>query len=241
MLAFDRVTKRYPVSGGQHTVLDTVSFRLAPGAHFGVVGRNGAGKSTLIRLLSGAELPTSGTVERAMSVSWPLAFTGAFQGSLTGLDNLRFIARIYGAQAQAIQDYVEDFAELGRYFREPVKTYSSGMLARLAFGLSMAIEFDCFLIDEVIAVGDSRFQRKCRDELFGKRHDRAFVLVSHDPGVVREHCREAGVLEAGRLRCFDDVEAALRAYEEPAMATRLAATEVAAGRSAPHETAEAPT
>jgi capsular polysaccharide transport system ATP-binding protein len=218
MLAFDRVTKRYPVSGGLHTVLEEVSFRLAPGAHFGVLGRNGAGKSTLIRLLSGAELPTSGNVERGMSVSWPLAFTGAFQGSLTGLDNLRFIARIYGARPEAIQDYVEDFAELGRYFREPVKTYSSGMLARLAFGLSMAIEFDCFLIDEVIAVGDSRFQRKCRDELFGRRGDRAFVLVSHDPAVVREHCRQAGVLEAGRLRCFDDVEAALQAYENPTMA-----------------------
>ncbi|MFM7532738.1 MAG: ABC transporter ATP-binding protein [Rubrivivax sp.] len=219
MLAFDNVTKRYPVSGGQHTVLDGVSFELMPGSHFGVLGRNGAGKSTLIRLLSGAELPSSGTVRRGMSVSWPLAFTGAFQGSLTGLDNLHFVARIYGVRPEAIRDYVEDFAELGRYFHEPVKTYSSGMLARLAFGLSMAIEFDCFLIDEVIAVGDSRFQRKCREELFGRRGDRAFVLVSHDPSMVREHCRQAGVLEAGRLRCFDDVEAALQAYESPATAS----------------------
>jgi capsular polysaccharide transport system ATP-binding protein len=226
MLAFDRVTKRYPVSGGYHTVLDAVSFELAPGSHFGVLGRNGSGKSTLIRLLSGAELPTSGTVRRGMSVSWPLAFTGAFQGSLTGLDNLHFVARIYGVRPEAIRDYVEDFAELGRYFREPVKTYSSGMLARLAFGLSMAIEFDCFLIDEVIAVGDSRFQRKCRDELFGRRRDRAFVLVSHDPAVVREHCRQAGVLEAGRLRCFDDVEAALQAYEHPATASPPESAEI---------------
>jgi capsular polysaccharide transport system ATP-binding protein len=214
MLAFDRVTKRYPVAGGHHTVLEEVSFQIQPGEHFGVVGRHGSGKSTLIRLLSGAELPTRGSVQRGMSVSWPLAFTGAFQGSLTGLDNLHFIARVYGARPAAIREYVEDFAELGRYFREPVKTYSSGMLARLAFGLSMAIEFDCFLIDEVIAVGDSRFQRKCREELFTKRGDRALVLVSHDPGVVREHCRRAGVLDQGCLQCFEDVEDALRAYEQ---------------------------
>ena len=218
MLAFDSVTKRYRVSGGEHTVLAGVTFQLARGGHLGIIGRNGAGKSTLIRLLSGAELPTSGTIERGMTVSWPLAFTDAFQGSLTGLDNLRFIARIYGVPADSIRDYVEDFAELGRYFREPVKTYSSGMLARLAFGLSMAIEFDCFLIDEVIAVGDSRFQRKCQVELFDKRADRACVLVSHDPGVVREHCRQAAVLDAGLLRCFEDVQEALEAYERPAAA-----------------------
>jgi len=213
MLVVDRVTKRYVVTGGHHTVLEDVSFRIQPGEHFGVVGRNGSGKSTLIRLISGAELPTRGSVQRSMSVSWPLAFTGGFQGSLTGLDNLHFIARVYGVQPQAIRDYVEDFAELGRYFREPVKTYSTGMLARLAFGLSMAIEFDCFLIDEVIAVGDSRFQRKCREELFGKRSDRALMLVSHDAAVIREHCGRAGILDQGCLRCFDDVDEALRVYE----------------------------
>lgn len=216
MLAFEGVTKRYRVSGGEHTVLDGISFELHPGEHLGIIGRNGAGKSTLIRLLSGAELPTSGLIRRGMSVSWPLAFTDAFQGSLTGLDNLRFIARVYGVQAEAIREFVEDFAELGRYFREPVKTYSSGMLARLAFGLSMAIEFDCFLIDEVIAVGDSRFQRKCQEELFGKRADRAYVLVSHDAAVVREHCAKAAVLERGRLRVHGRVDDALQAYEAQA-------------------------
>jgi capsular polysaccharide transport system ATP-binding protein len=218
MLAFEGVTKRYRVAGGEHTVLDDISFEMQRGEHLGIIGRNGAGKSTLIRLLSGAELPTSGAIHRGMSVSWPLAFTDAFQGSLTGLDNLRFIARVYGVQAETIREFVEDFAELGRYFREPVKTYSSGMLARLAFGLSMAIEFDCFLIDEVIAVGDSRFQRRCQEELFGKRADRAYVLVSHDSGVVREHCSKACVLESGRLAHFADTEAALRAYEPPAPA-----------------------
>jgi capsular polysaccharide transport system ATP-binding protein len=212
MVRLDQISKRYPVSGGMHTVLDNISFSLSRGQRFGIVGRNGSGKSTLIRLLSGSELPTSGTVERRMSVSWPLAFTGAFQGSLTGLDNLRFLARVYGVEAEQIRGFVEDFAELGKYFREPVKTYSSGMQARLAFGLSLAIEFDCFLIDEVIAVGDARFQQKCRDELFERRRDRAFVIVSHDPALISTYCDQAAVLHGGRLEMFADVEQALTYY-----------------------------
>ena len=217
MLRFEQISKRYPVSGGSHKVLDQVSFAVSRGERLGIVGRNGAGKSTLIRLLSGAELPTSGRVERRMSVSWPLAFTGAFQGSLTGLDNLRFIARVYGADARKIRAFVEDFAELGKYFREPVKTYSSGMQARLAFGLSLAIEFDCFLIDEVIAVGDADFQAKCRVELFEKRRDRAFVIVSHDAALIRDHCDRAGVLRDGQLRMFPDVARALECYADPTL------------------------
>jgi capsular polysaccharide transport system ATP-binding protein len=219
MIAFDSITKRYPVSGGMHTVLDKVSFSLARGERFGIIGRNGSGKSTLIRLLAGSELPTSGRVERQMSVSWPLAFTGAFQGSLTGLDNLRFIARVYGVQAHRIQAFVEDFAELGKYFREPVKTYSNGMQARLAFGLSLAIEFDCFLIDEVIAVGDDRFQQKCRHELFEERRDRAFVIVSHDAALIDAYCDRAAVLHAGNLEQFPDVAQALAYYHADAETT----------------------
>ena len=134
----------------------------------GFLGRNGAGKSTLIRLIGGVEAPTSGEVVRTSSVSWPIAFGGAFQSSLSGMDNLRFIARIYNADVDYVSDYVRDFAELGEYIYEPIKKYSAGMRARLAFALSMAIEFDCFLIDEVIAVGDSRFQEKCKTELLGK-------------------------------------------------------------------------
>jgi capsular polysaccharide transport system ATP-binding protein len=216
MLRFDNITKRYAMTHGWHTVLDQVSFSLSRGQRFGIIGRNGAGKSTLIRLLSGSELPTSGRVQRGMSVSWPLAFTGAFQGSLTGLDNLRFISRVYGVDGERIRAYVEDFSELGKYFREPVKNYSSGMQARLAFGLSLAIEFDCFLIDEVIAVGDERFQQKCHDELFEKRRDRAFVIVSHDPGLIRTYCDRAAVLEGGQLTMFSDVVQALDCYRNPA-------------------------
>jgi capsular polysaccharide transport system ATP-binding protein len=157
--------------------------------------------------VSGAELPTSGVVERGMSVSWPLAFGGAFQGSLTGLDNLRFICRIYGVDPADKVDFVQEFSELGIYLEEPVKSYSSGMRARLAFAISMVIDFECFLIDEIVAVGDARFHQKCNHELFVNRADRAMIIVSHNADYIREHCSRAAVLSSGELhhtRCLDD-------------------------------------
>lgn len=213
MILVDRVSKTYPTRQGSHTVLRDISLEIAPGAKIGILGRNGAGKSTLIRLISGAELPTSGSIDRRMSVSWPLAFGGAFQGSLTGLDNLKFICRVYDVPLGNRISFVQDFSELGRFLREPVKSYSAGMRARLAFAISMAVEFDCFLIDEVIAVGDSRFHEKCRVELFEKRSDRAMVFVSHHPEFIRSHCREAAVLVDGRLRRFDNLTNAFAHYE----------------------------
>ncbi len=194
--------------------LRDIDFTVQPGEVVGVIGRNGAGKSTLIRLVSGAELPTSGVIERRMSVSWPLAFGGAFQGSLTGYDNLRFICRIYGVDAEDKVAFVEEFSELGIYLREPVKSYSSGMRARLAFAISMVIEFDCFLIDEIIAVGDARFHEKCRRELFERRGDRAMIIVSHDPGYIREHCTRAAVLAAGELHHRGTLDDAFAFYHE---------------------------
>ena len=168
----------------------------------------------MIRLLSGAEQPTSGRVERLMSVSWPLAFGGAFQSALTGLDNLRFICRIYGMPWRDKIDYVQDFSELGRYLYEPLRIYSSGMRARLAFALSMVIEFDCFLIDEVVAVGDARFHEKCHVELFEKRADRSLIIVSHDANYVREHCSKLCVLSEGNLSVFTDADEAFAFYHE---------------------------
>jgi capsular polysaccharide transport system ATP-binding protein len=214
MITLENITKMYDTRRGPRTVLDDVNFRIAKGEKIGIVGRNGSGKSTLIRIISGAELPTFGRINLGMSVSWPLAFGGGFQGSLTGLDNLRFICRVYGANYEKAVPFVEDFAELGHYLREPVKNYSSGMRARLAFALSMAVEFDCFLIDEIIAVGDSRFHGKCREELFEKRKDRAMILVSHDSGFIREYCDRAGALIDGKLHTFDQVEEGLAFYEE---------------------------
>jgi capsular polysaccharide transport system ATP-binding protein len=147
-----------------------------------------------------------------MRVSWPLALSGGFQGSLTGLDNMRFICRIYGESMEDKIPFVEDFSALGPYLREPVKTYSSGMRARLAFAISMIIDFDCYLIDEITAVGDDRFRRRCQAELFEKRGDRAMVLVSHIPDFIRTHCDRAGVMRGGKLHAFDRVDDALAFY-----------------------------
>ncbi|PAT36629.1 ABC transporter ATP-binding protein [Vandammella animalimorsus] len=209
-----QVSKHYHTRQGIHRVLDGVDASIARGEKVGVLGRNGAGKSTLIRILGGVERPNSGHIERGMNISWPLAFGGAFQGSLTGLDNLRFICRVYGVPHQDKVAYVDDFAELGKYLREPVKTYSAGMRARLAFAISMAVEFDCFLIDEVITVGDARFHDKCRRELFEKRADRSFVIVSHEVHKIREHCDRAFVLKDRRLQAFSDTGEAIAFYQE---------------------------
>jgi capsular polysaccharide transport system ATP-binding protein len=212
VIIVDRVTKVYASRQGPRTVLDNVMLTIRKGEHVGIIGRNGSGKSTLIRLISGVEMPTSGRVTRDISVSWPLAFGGAFQSHLTGVDNLRFVCRIYGIDYRRACSYVEDFSELGSYLREPVRLYSSGMRARLAFALSLAIDFDCFLIDEVIAVGDSRFHERCRVELFEKRRDRALILVSHDPQTVSSHCNRAAVLVNGKLKPFRRVEDAQAFY-----------------------------
>lgn len=212
MIILNDIVKTYHTRSGSRNVLGGVNLRVAKGEKVGILGRNGAGKSTLIRLISGAELPTSGSIHRGISISWPLAFGGAFQGSLSGLDNVRFICRVYGAPIQPAIEFVEEFSELGIYLKEPVKTYSSGMRARLAFAISLGVEFDCFLIDEIVAVGDSRFHQKCHVELFEKRKDRAMIIVSHSPQYIREHCNRATVLDNGKLHDFDSVDEALHHY-----------------------------
>lgn len=208
MIRVARIHKDYPTRTGPKRVLRDVSFTLGMGERLGVLGRNGAGKSTLIRLVSGAERPTGGRIERAMSISWPLAFGGAFQSQLTGVDNVRFISRLYAQDAERNLAFVQDFAELGPYLREPVRSYSSGMRARLAFAISMIIEFDCFLIDEIASVGDARFHERCNYELFDKRGERAMIIISHDPGYLRDHCNRWAVIDDGRLTTFDDFDLA---------------------------------
>ncbi len=219
MIYIKDVVKKYHIRHGEVTVLNHINLTIKPKENVGILGCNGSGKSTLIRLISGAEQPSSGSIKRLMSVSWPLAFGGAFQGSLTGLDNLRFICRIYEVDIVSRIGFVQEFAELGAYFKEPVKTYSNGMRARLAFAISMAIEFDCFLIDEVIAVGDSRFHEKCQLELFEKRKDRAKIIVSHQPDFIKRHCDKAAVLEKGVLYSFDTVDDALIFYDKHSIST----------------------
>jgi capsular polysaccharide transport system ATP-binding protein len=212
MIELRDVMKSYPTRSGLVRVLDTVNMTINRGERLGVLGRNGAGKSTLVRLMSGAEQPSRGEIIRSMGVSWPLAFGGAFQSALTGIDNLRFICRIYDVDPSDKLGFVEDFSELGLYLREPVRTYSAGMRARLAFAISMVVEFDCFLIDEIVAVGDARFHQKCHVELFEKRADRAMIIVSHDAGYIREHCHRAAVLLDGHLHHFPTIDEAFDFY-----------------------------
>ncbi|NML13015.1 ABC transporter ATP-binding protein [Sphingobium sp. AR-3-1] len=193
-------------------VLDNVNFTVEPGDRIALLGRNGAGKSTLIKLIGGVEMPTSGKVIRNMTLSWPLGFAGGFQGSLTGYDNARFIARIYQRKYSDIRAFIEEFTELGNQLKMPVKTYSSGMRARLAFGLSLAIEFDCYLIDEVIMVGDQNFNRKCHHELLERRQSRSMILASHSTELIQQVCNRAILVHNGQATEYDDVNQAVHDY-----------------------------
>lgn len=212
MIVCQNVSKSYKHAGGRKQVLDKVNLVVKRGDRIALLGRNGAGKSTLIKLIGGVEMPTSGKIIRGMSLSWPLGFAGGFQGSLTGYDNVRFIARIYGRDYKDLKALVDDFTEIGQQMKMPVKTYSSGMRARLAFALSLAIEFDCYLIDEIILVGDQNFQRKCRYELFEKRKDRTMILASHSTDIVRQFCNRAFVIHQGQATAHDNVDHAVDIY-----------------------------
>lgn len=212
MLRCIDIVKDYHVDNGHRRILDGINLQVKKGEKLGILGRNGAGKSTLIKIIGGVELPTSGRIEHTMSISWPLAFGGAFQGSLSGLDNLRFICRIYNLDYTKTRKYVDDFAELGKQLMDPVKTYSSGMRARLAFALSVVIEFDCYLIDEVIMVGDARFYERCREELFVKRADRALIIVSHDMHFVKEICDRSVVIHDRKMVECSSVQEGIDLY-----------------------------
>ena len=201
-------------TGATHQVLSDVSFTVAPGEKLAVIGRNGAGKSTLVRLIAGMELPTSGTIERGMSISWPVGLNGALANGMTANDNIRMLCRLYARPFAETQAMVEDFAQLGKYLSEPVTTYSAGMRARLNFALSLAIDFDCYLVDEIIAVGDQRFQRRCHEELFEKRADRSLILASHIETHIREYCNRAVIVHRGRAKEFDDLDLAIEIYND---------------------------
>ncbi|MBB3872948.1 ABC transporter ATP-binding protein [Brevundimonas mediterranea] len=189
-----------------------LNFEISRSGRLAILGRNGQGKSTLIKMLGGILPPTEGRIDWLMKSSWPIGFGGGFQGSLSGLDNINFLSRLYGRDYQELRDRVDDFAELGVALKKPVKHYSSGMRARLAFGLSLAIEFDCYLIDELVAVGDARFQRKCEEELFQHRAGRAYLMASHDMSLISQHCDRALIIESGSAKIFDDIEEAIDIY-----------------------------
>ena len=206
------LVKQFPTEHGPKLVLDGINFQVGPGERMAILGRNGAGKSTLIKLLAGLQRPTSGHISCGLRMSWPLALGGGFEGEMTGYDNVRFIARLYRAPFAQVMEYVADFTELGRDLHEPMRLYSDGMRMRLAFALSLAIDFECLLIDEVILVGDKRFQEKCHTEIFHRRKHCAMILAAHALDIIEEYCDHALVLKDGRGRVFDDVKLATRIY-----------------------------
>ncbi len=212
MIELDRVSKAYRTDGQPKTVLDCVSVAFEPGHSYALLGVNGAGKSTTLRLVAGIELPNSGRVRRSARVSWPLGFASGFHPGMTGRENVHFVARCYGEDPLRISRFVEEFAELGDYMRNPVKTYSSGMMARLAFGLSMAIEFDVYLIDEITAVGDARFQARCAAAFDARRSAADLIVVSHAMETVAKYCSRGALIVEGQIVTFPDVDQAIGAY-----------------------------
>ena len=213
MIRFDDVLKTYRLDSGRHTVLDHVSATFPTGSRMGVLGSNGAGKSTLLRMIAGSELPDSGHISTTGRVSFPVGFTGTFHPRHSARENVRFLAFIYGMDAREVIRWIEDFAELGRYFDEPVATYSSGMFARIAFATSFAFDFDIYLVDEAIEVGDARFRAKCTAAFAGRMQSASLVLVSQNVHTIRQHCESGAVLHGGKLHVFATVDEALDVYE----------------------------
>ena len=214
MIRFENLTKSFQVRGQRKVVIDNLNATLPTGKSLALLGRNGAGKSTLMQIIAGTLPVDSGQVISDGSISWPVGFGGSFHRELTGAQNVRFIARIYGVDSEELEEFVRDFAQLGPHFFMPVRSYSSGMKSRLAFGTSMGIRFDTYLVDEVTAVGDAAFKRKSRAVFAERMRDSSAVLVNHDMGQLREFCDAGIVLEQGQIQYFDDLEEAIAVHEE---------------------------
>lgn len=212
MIRFENVTKSYRLRGGaRRRVLDDLSITL-PHRNIAVLGRNGAGKSTLLQLISGSIDPDRGRITRDVRISWPIGFRGSFHGMLTGVENIRFVARLYGADPDPVIAYVSDFAELGPFLHEPVRTYSSGMSARLAFGLSMALRFDTYLVDELLSVGDASFQKKSKATFAELLQKSRMIMVSHSMGALRDYCDCGLVVHDGKALFHEDLNEAIEEY-----------------------------
>ncbi|MEQ9662178.1 MAG: ABC transporter ATP-binding protein [Parasphingopyxis sp.] len=198
---------------GKKQVLHDVNATFERGHSYGILGLNGAGKSTLLRIICGAERPTHGRVWRDVTISWRLGITSSFNSTLTGMENLRFVCQIYDADYEEVADFVQDFADIGNAIHEPVRTYSSGMRGRLAFGLSMAIRFQVYVIDEGLSAGDWTFQEKAQQEFENRREESDILMVSHAAGAMKGICDRGGVVHKGRLSLFDSLEEASEYYE----------------------------
>lgn len=214
MIRFNDVTKTYGRGNRKKVILNGFSGEIHKGKNIGILGHNGAGKSTLMRMIAGTELPSSGTIVRDGLVSWPLGFSGGFHQSLSGRQNIDFISRIYGMDNQEVFDFVAAFADIGRSIDEPIRNLSSGMKARVAFGVSMAIDFDYYLIDEVIAVGDAAFKKRCKYVLEERNKKSTLILISHSNSILREFSQVGAVLDKGELSFFDTINDAIKVHTE---------------------------
>lgn len=214
MIRFEHLSKSFWIKGTRKTVINDLTLTLPTGKSLALLGRNGAGKSTLLQMIAGTLRPDSGRVVTDGSISWPVGFGGSFHGELTGAQNVRFIARIYGVDTEGLLAFVEDFAELGKSFHMPVRSYSSGMKSRLTFGASMGIRFDTYLVDEVTAVGDASFKRKSRAVFVDRMKHSSAIMVNHSMPQVREFCNAGLVLENGHLEYFEDLEEAIALHQE---------------------------
>ncbi|MZR12582.1 ATP-binding cassette domain-containing protein [Maritimibacter sp. DP07] len=213
MIEMLNVSKSYTLRGGRQQILNGATIKL-PWQNVGVLGRNGAGKSTILRLLAGIEEPDGGIIRRHKTLSWPLGFRGSFHRELSGMENVRFVARIYGQNTEEMVQKVQDFAELGKFFYEPFRTYSSGMGARLAFGVSMAVDFEVYLIDEIMAVGDARFRAKSKQAFHDRLPHSRLVMVSHSMSNLREYCQTGLVVHNGIMTYYEDLEEAIDRYNK---------------------------
>ena len=216
MIELRDVTKSYRTTKGRKFVFRNLSFMVPHGKNLAIIGRNGAGKSTLMRLLAGQDMPDSGKIIAPDSISWPVGLSGGFQGSLTARQNVKFVARVYGAESDRLReivDYVQNFADIGDYFDQPVNTHSSGMRARVAFGLSLAFDFDYYLVDEAMSTGDQKFKTRASEE-FRKRVGKAnIILVTHGMSQVKSLCDVVLVLDHGEIKKFDDVDEGIAYYK----------------------------
>ncbi len=216
MIELRELSKSFPTRQGRRYVFKDLSFTFPPGANIGLIGRNGAGKSTLLRLLGGIDQPDHGRVVTDARISWPVGLSGGFNVNLTARENVQFVCRVHGSFGSDLRQrvrFVQDFAEIGDYFDLPVKSFSSGMRSRVAFGLSMAFDFDYYLIDEVMAVGDAQFRAKSKEVLTARLARSNLIMTTHSMADVRQYCNVVVHVDAGRVTVYDDIEQGILAYQ----------------------------
>ncbi|MGR3634291.1 MAG: ABC transporter ATP-binding protein [Shimia sp.] len=214
MIRIEDLCKTYHMNGRSKVVAKNVSATFPSRTAVAILGRNGAGKSSLMKMIAGTMSPDSGRVISSGTISWPVGFAGCAHPQLTGLQNTRFVARVYGVDSDELVDSVRNFAELGQHFYLPVRSYSSGMKSRLAFGLSMGIHFDTYLVDEVTSVGDAVFKQKSDDVFFERLKHSGMVMVSHSMQAIKKLCTEGAVLEDGHLSCYTNIDDAIEHYQD---------------------------